>query len=148
VTVRLRAHHLLCILTYSGRGYSPAFEANFERIIEQINQGESIELVAGPDDVCQPQLASPDCHCFSDSVQERDRLALRDLSGTVGLAIDRQRIELTSQQVQQLRAGFAARTIRSACQGCEWFDLCSAVAEQDFQAANLQPSRSGCKEYT
>ena len=25
MTIRLRAHHLLCLLTYAGKGYSPAF---------------------------------------------------------------------------------------------------------------------------
>ena len=29
MTVRLRAHHLLCMLTYVGKGYSPAFCAGF-----------------------------------------------------------------------------------------------------------------------
>ena len=32
MTIKLRAHHLLCLLTYVGKGYSPAFTANYDRV--------------------------------------------------------------------------------------------------------------------
>ena len=32
MTIRLRPHHLLWVVTYVGRGYSPAFTANMTRI--------------------------------------------------------------------------------------------------------------------
>ena len=37
MTVRLRAHHLLCMLTYVGKGYTAAFTANYDRIVERLN---------------------------------------------------------------------------------------------------------------
>jgi len=52
--VRLRAHHLLCILTFAGKGYSPAFVANMAGVVARIGAGEPIEVVAGPDDICAP----------------------------------------------------------------------------------------------
>ncbi len=57
MTVRLRAHHLLCMLTYVGKGYSPAFVENYEVIAARLSAGEEIELVAGPDDICGPLTA-------------------------------------------------------------------------------------------
>ena len=78
MTIRLRAHHLLCLLTYVGKGYSPAFTANYDAIAERLSRGEDILLVSGPDDICAPLLDEPEPHCLNEGVIERDRLAARD----------------------------------------------------------------------
>ena len=70
--VRLRPHHLLCILTFAGEGYSPSFVANFAAIAARIGAGETIELVAGPDDICAPLEGTDDTHCHGASVTGRD----------------------------------------------------------------------------
>ena len=79
MTIRLRPHHLLCLLTYSGKGYSAAFTANYDVIAGRISQGEDVLIVEGPDDICAPLLGDSEPHCWRDSVTERDRLAARDL---------------------------------------------------------------------
>ncbi len=56
MTVRLRGHHLLCMLTFVGKGYSPAFVENYDRIAGRLSEGEDILLVDGPDDICAPLL--------------------------------------------------------------------------------------------
>jgi hypothetical protein len=38
--IELRGHHLLCILTYMGKGYTPAFVENYDAIVAQINRGD------------------------------------------------------------------------------------------------------------
>ena len=80
MTIRLRAHHLLCLLTWAGKGYSPAFTAGFTAIAGRIAAGEAVVLVEGPDDVCVPMLADPGCHCRGGSVARRDAQAARDLA--------------------------------------------------------------------
>jgi len=40
VTIRLRAHHLLCILTYVGKGYTPGFTVNYDRVARRMSDGE------------------------------------------------------------------------------------------------------------
>ena len=84
MTVRLRAHHLLCLLTWAGKGYSPAFTAGFTTIATRIAAGEAVVLVEGPDDVCAPMLDDPDCHCRGDSVARRDAQAARDVAALLG----------------------------------------------------------------
>ena len=76
MTVRLRAHHLLCMLTYVGKGYTQSFTVNYDRVAERLNRGEEIEIVAGPDDICAPLLCGDAAHCFRKSVSERDAKAL------------------------------------------------------------------------
>ena len=142
MTVRLRPHHLLCVLTYVGRGYSPGFTANMTRVAERLGAGEDIELIAGPDDICAPLLADPDPHCHRPSITERDRAAARDLSGLLGFEIRTgARLVLDENVIHRLRAAFASGTSRSACTGCEWVDLCGSIAASGFDGAILQNSR-------
>lgn len=142
MTVRLRPHHLLCVLTYVGRGYSPAFTANMTRIAERLGAGEEIALVAGPDDICAPLLDHPDPHCHRASVMERDRAAARDLSDLLGLNLRTgAHWVLDEDVIGRLRAVFASHQIRSACTGCEWVDLCGSIAASGFDGAALKSNR-------
>jgi len=63
MTVRLRSHHLLCLLTYVGKGYSAAFIANYDAIAKRLGRGEDVLIVSGPDDICQPMLGEAESHC-------------------------------------------------------------------------------------
>lgn len=141
MTVRLRAHHLLCVLTYVGRGYSPAFTANYDRVLERLAAGEGIELVAGPDDVCAPLLCDADAHCRRDRIGDRDAAAALAVGTLLDCAITPgDRINLAPAHVARLRAAFRDGTIRAACAGCEWADLCTAVAAASFAGTRLRPS--------
>lgn len=138
MTIRLRAHHLLCILTYAGDGYSRAFTANFDAVVERIGAGEEVLIVAGPDDLCAPLLNEPDAHCLRDSVIQRDALAARDLGTLVGIEIiEGTRLTLTKPDLQRLRDAFASGKTRDACAGCEWNGLCTTVARRGFPGAKL-----------
>jgi hypothetical protein len=105
VTVRLRGHHLLCILTFVGKGYDGPFVANLARVIDRLAAGEAVLVVDGPDDVCAPLL-------------EGD--APRRLLARIGH-----------------RDAFAAGTLRRACAGCRWSDLCTSVAGTGFAGIRL-----------
>jgi len=128
VSVRLRAHHLLCMLTFVGEGYSPAFVANFTRIVDRIARGETIELVDGPDDVCAPLEADGDRHCEGATVRRRDRDARAALARYTGEPA----LQLTAADIAALRAQFATGTIRTACSGCEWSSLCTGIAASGY----------------
>ena len=133
MTVRLRAHHLLCMLTFVGEGYTPAFTENYRRIAERLTKGEEIKLVSGPDDICAPLLDEKEPHCFKASVIERDAAALADVAMLLGEEIDIGAVLLPDAALlAKLRRNFASGEIRHACNGCEWGDLCSRIAAGKF----------------
>lgn len=139
MTVRLRAHHLLCMLTYVGRGYSPAFVENYDAVVARLAQGEPIRLVAGPDDICAPIQDIATAHCHNESVVERDRLALVSVGHLVGLAVDLAReFSLGAAMLAQFRDAFDRGQSRAACAGCEWSDLCDHVSQAGYPGAVLQ----------
>lgn len=133
MTVRLRAHHLLCMLTFVGEGYTPAFTDNYRRIAERLSNGEEIKLVSGPDDICAPLLNGEEPHCFKASVIERDAAALADVAALLGEEIGPGATMLPDARLlSKLRRNFASGDIRRACHGCEWGDLCSRIATRNF----------------
>lgn len=138
MTVRLRGHHLLCLLTYVGRGYTPAFTANYDRIVARLNEGEAAELVAGPDDICAPMLGEGH-HCFNESVRARDASALEALLPFVAEVLaPGARLDLSAAQLAEMRAAFAAGTIRAACADCRWASLCDDIAAGGFRRVRLK----------
>lgn len=139
MTIRLRPHHFLCLLTYVGKGYTPAFTANYDLIAGRLSKGEDIEVVEGPDDVCAPLLLeSEPPHCRRDGVVDRDRKAALDL-GNIGIAINTgDTLKLDADLLARMRSAFAQGITRSACSGCEWNDLCSSIAGKKYDGTRIR----------
>lgn len=139
MTVRLRAHHLLCMLTYVGRGYTPAFVENYGGVVARLSRRASIRLVDGPDDICAPIQHIASAHCYNDSVGERDRLARDAVQSLLGAAVDLDReFSLDTAMLTRFREAFSQGQTRAACNGCEWSDLCDQVAGAGYPGAALQ----------
>lgn len=140
MTVSIRPHHLLCMLTYLGRGYTPDFVKNYDEIIARLNEGEAVQLVSGPDDICTPMLDEAGCHCHNDSVRTRDEIAARQIGSLLKTSLEtKMALRLTASQVAALRAAFADDSIRAGCEGCEWHDLCSSIASKKYRGCHLAP---------
>lgn len=140
MTIRLRAHHLLCILTYVGKGYSPVFTANLTVIAGRLAEGEEIMIVKGPDDICAPLFDDPASHCHRDSVTERDRAAAQAIGKLLARPVlPGNRFVLDQDLLRQLRKAFSAEDFRTACRGCEWNDFCVGIASDDYGGAKLFP---------
>ena len=92
-------------------------------VTARISAGETVDIVDGPDDICAPLLCQSDAHCRMTRVTERDALAAQALGVAVGDAF-----ALSPPRLADMRAAFAAGTIRTACAGCEWDALCTEVA--------------------
>jgi hypothetical protein len=144
--IRLRPHHLLCMLTYAGRGYTPRFTSGMDDLIRRLGSGEEITVIDGPDDICAPWLGEVSCnpesrqpHCHEPRITGRDQRAAADISALLGQEITSgSRLRLDAELLQRLRQAFQAGGIRSGCQGCEWKDFCDALSAGDFTGCRLQ----------
>jgi len=128
-----------------GKGYSKAFTDNMTAIINRINQGENtVKITEGPDDICKVNLSeSPEtCHCAEQKITQSDERALSDLKQHFDKNINYgQIIDLTPDVIFSLRSAFIAGTIRSACEGCEWINLCNKVSGNSYSDTVLWDSR-------
>ena len=136
--VRLRPHHLLCMLTFVGKGYSEAFVEGYRAIVARIGAGAAVEIVEGPDDVCAPICGAAAAHCHRDSVRERDARAAESVAALFHLPIvPGTQILIDATRLSQLRDAFADGRLRAACAGCEWSPLCDGIASSGFSGALL-----------
>lgn len=141
MTVQLRAHHLLCLLTYASKGYSRLITANYDLIAERIARGEDILIVDGPDDICAPMLDDAEPHCWRQSVIERDHLAAHELDRILPMPIRTgTSLSLGQNILRRMRTAFAEGSGRQACMGCEWWELCSSIAADAFRGVAI-PNR-------
>ena len=141
MTVALRAHHLLCMLTYVGKGYSPEFAHNFDGIVSRLAAGEEAYLVEGPDTVCAPLCESEGAcaHCHGAAVRARDQRAAQALGLLLGRSLgDGSRLPLDGALLARLRAAYTSGQMRAACAGCEWADLCTGVASAGYEGVRLR----------
>ena len=131
MVVRLRAHHLLCVLTYVGKGYSPDFVAGYDRVVARL---------AGPDEVCAPLAGEADRHCDDPSTFARDARAAAALAPALGRTpTPGTRLRLDAATLARLRAAAAEDRFALACAGCPWLDLCRTVADGGFAGVRLAP---------
>lgn len=132
--VRLRSHHLLCMLTFVGEGYNPVFVANYRRLAGRLSAGEPIEIVSGPDDICGPLLSDEKAHCFGASVTDRDVAALADISRLLGRELEVGSVITADPALfRKLRDAFSLGVTRRACSGCEWSNLCDRIAAEGYE---------------
>ncbi|MFK3778090.1 DUF1284 domain-containing protein [Agrobacterium sp. NPDC089420] len=126
------------MLTYVGKGYTPGFVANYDRVAARLNAGEDIELVEGADDICEGLLCESHAHCFNQGVVQRDetaRLSVSALSGEVLTA--GKKLQATPDFLATMRAAFAAGDVRQACHGCQWIRLCDRIAASGFAGVKI-----------
>lgn len=138
--VRLRGHHFLCILTYRGYGYTPHFVANMTRLVDAIDRGRPVQLVEGPDDICDGLTDECRKTCYHDcakpSTYEIDLFASDAVKQLIPLhsgdpfVLDREHVAL-------LRQEFAGGAIRRACEQCSWKEFCTEIASEGFAGVKL-----------
>jgi len=144
--VKLRGHHLLCMLGFVGKGYTPAFIENFDAIISRLNAGAEIAVVEGPDDICAAlhntngHVCESGTHCLKDRATQRDRVALAAVSSVLNISLKAGSIlRLNGTQFASLRRSFADGVLREACKGCEWHETCTTIADTGFKDVKLMP---------
>ncbi|GLG00281.1 hypothetical protein Alches_03200 [Alicyclobacillus hesperidum subsp. aegles] len=114
--IRLRGHHLLCLLGYRGMGYSQDYVSNMTQIYETLrkNPETRIRLVAGPDDLCARFPVDKPYHCQNASVHRRDAAVLARLGlKPSGWATWSEIQERIAQRVE-------SHDIHGLCKTCSW----------------------------
>lgn len=139
--IRLRPHHLWCMLTFVGVGYTPAFTARMRATLARLAAAAPVEIVDGPDTLCAPLLDDPSAHCRRASVTARDARARQAAEAVLARPLPAgAQITLTGETIARLRAAFAAGAASQACAGCPWTGFCTEIAARGFTGAVLPGS--------
>jgi len=125
-SIKIRAHHLLCVQGYQGYGYSDKFQANLERIIKLICTVPNleIEIIAEKDMICSycPHTGEIDCQLDEDSaqkIQSMDLKVLEKLNIKEGIRDKAQNlVMLTNTKF------ITYYDIQEICGNCRWEEKC------------------------
>ena len=112
--LNLRPHHLLCTRAFKGKGYSPAFVENMQRVINRLKAGCDITLITGVDAICDPCPERIGNHCRSESkVTGFDEAVLSQLG------LERKTYAYTEVD-RILESRLTEPVYECICRGCEW----------------------------
>ena len=121
--MRIRAHNLLCIQGFVGKGYSPEFVANMTAVIESLGEETEVTVVAEPDAICDacPNLAPAGCTLHGEGSEQGIVRQDRDVMGRLGIA------EGSSLPwraiVERIAAKVEPDDLDAICGSCPWLPL-------------------------
>ncbi|AVX02616.1 hypothetical protein MXMO3_00068 [Maritalea myrionectae] len=131
--IRIRGHHLLCALTFAGRGYSRQFERDFQAIAKRMRANEMMQIIDRPDEICQSVKDCDGSHCFEPRIDQRDALALADISELLGRELKvGDTLAPADIFTDDTRKAFRDNHIRRGCFDCQWRGFCDQIAADEF----------------
>lgn len=116
--IRLRGHHLFCMVLFTGHGYDERFTRNMSELLRTLKSDEdaSILLVAGDDSVCAacPNLKGISCGLGNGDVTARDLHAREALSLACGQVYPYQALQKALSKVTETE-------FNRVCANCSWW---------------------------
>jgi uncharacterized protein len=119
--LKLRGHHLICLVAFQGEGYSEAFARNFHKL-QKIYLGQTekkVKVIAGPDMACKkcPHLSKNVCTSSTDGPNDRiialDKKAFKLLKIKPGI--------YTIGELHQHLRRLTKPSLHSFCRNCSWY---------------------------
>jgi hypothetical protein len=133
--MQFRPHHFLCTLCYTGKGYSPAFVRNYNKIAQHLNAegGEKtpIEVVPHTDSICHPCPHKRDLACESQAV-----IADLDAKHADALGLQAGDILTWEQAKQRIAERMTLEKFEHTCATCSWkkFGICEEILTKFLDA--------------
>jgi uncharacterized protein len=133
---KLRGHHLFCLLGYRGMGYSEEYVENMTRLHQTLrnNPETLIELVKGPDQLCEKFPNSGKYHCQEDDIHERDAAILEKMGLRIGQIVKWEDIESC------IRHFVVPGDIQRVCESCSWrsYGVCEEGVQEIHEGKGLR----------
>ena len=124
--ITLRIHHIVCMQSFIGKGYSEKFVQNFHNIIQFLRANplcKCITLVNHCDDLCKycpNRLNSNNC-------KNEQFIHYLDTSYQNILQINYE-IKYSLNEINNiLKGNLNIKTFNTICNNCQWFDICNKL---------------------
>ncbi len=121
--IKIRGHHLICLLHFEGKGYSEEFIENMKKIKEKLEENSLFILVAERDSICDkcPYLKNDKClrESYPKEIETKDKEIINYLNLTI-------REKYNFLDIKRLIFKTLTRSnFENFCKNCSWFPLCS-----------------------
>ena len=122
----LRAHHMMCLAYFKGKGYSDEFAAHMSVIKEQLKSDPLIKLVVETDLICKECPNNKKGVCLTEEkVREYDKKLLVQCDLAENMVMRYSDIERLVYDNILLNGNR-----EKICGDCEWSELCRLGCEQ------------------
>lgn len=113
---RLRGHHIFCLLGYRGMGYSKEYVENMTRLHHTLRKNPEtlVQLVNGPDQLCEKYPNSGEYHCQDGNIYQMDAAILEKIGLKFGQILKWEDIE------SRIQKHVIPSDIQAVCKTCSW----------------------------
>ncbi len=134
--LKLRGHHLFCLLGYQGMGYSEEYVENMTSLHQLLKEQPEtwVQLIEGPDQLCEKYPNSGEYHCQDQHIGDRDRVILEKLGLKIGQIIKWKDIETSIQK------NVVPSDIEAVCETCSWrsYGVCEEGVQRILDGKGLR----------
>jgi hypothetical protein len=111
--IKIRAHHILCMSLFEGKGYDEFFTRNISDIIKNLHNYK-IEIVKGSDDICKfcPNSVNGECVLGEEDVHKKDENAMNSLGINYG--------EIKVNDINKKLGNLTKDSFNLCCNTCRW----------------------------
>ena len=133
--IKLRGHHIFCLLGYRGMGYSEEYVANMTEIHTILREQPDtlIQIIKGPDHLCAKFPDDQPYHCEDKGIFSRDKEIVKRLGLKYSDVLPWREVE------RRIRVNVKASDIAVVCESCSWrsYDFCEQGVERVIEAQGL-----------
>lgn len=118
--INFRPHHFLCTLCFQGKGYSPTFITNYEKIAAQLHQDPAakISVVDHTDSICEPCPHRQGRYCAT-----QEKISGLDQAHSTALNIKPGDILSWEEAKQRIATQLTLEKFHTICATCNWKSL-------------------------
>lgn len=122
--LKIRSHHLLCVLGFSGLGYSQKFIATMEEVAKRMrfNPTFPITVVAECDIICASCPHNKENKCLKETESEL-KVKTRDLELLLRLGLEAGTQILADEALMRIKERLSFEDMAEICRDCEWLEL-------------------------
>ncbi|MGC8729073.1 MAG: DUF1284 domain-containing protein [Elusimicrobiales bacterium] len=122
--IKLRAHHLLCVKGFEGKGYDEDFINNMKNIVGILGDNAYVEVLNGCDDICVKCPNMKDGKCVSENGGEEFVKIMDDIVLNK-MGIKPQEVLNWREAENKVLSRFKLKKdLEGVCSDCSWNDIC------------------------
>ncbi|WP_394231951.1 DUF1284 domain-containing protein [Niallia oryzisoli] len=133
---QLRGHHIFCLLGYRGMGYSKEYVENMTMLHQTLRENPKtwIQLIEGPDRLCEKFPNTSEYHCEEKGIAERDSAILEKMELKIGQILTWEEIEAKIQKY------IVPSDINTVCESCSWrsYGVCEEGVQEILNGSGLR----------
>jgi hypothetical protein len=119
----IRAHHLVCIKSFKGKGYSKKFVNNFYQVINKIKNNPIVEITNKPDIICKACPYNKN-GCIKKGLNSEVKVRNKDNKIIKLLKINLNKKIKARNITELINKNITKKHILKICKDCEWLKYC------------------------